>query len=159
MRNFANQFNQEEFTVPAFILHDTDWQDVSWGNDVAPRWENREIGVAVWVFQDDIDNREYPEGCRYSVVELIHIGRDDDEVGLQDEDIFTTDDEVKLHTFLELYVIKTQLNSAIHYTNTLDVAFPDLADELVTALAILDEKMQSLHYQEIPDCAPSGERM
>jgi hypothetical protein len=144
MRNFTNQFNAAEFTVPACITKNSDWQDVSWGNDVAPRWENREIGIAIWVFQNDVEQREYPEGKRYSVVELIHIGRDNAEVGLKDDDIFTTDDEEKLSKFIEYYNIQNHLNGTIHYTNILRTPFPELADELVTALAILDEKIASL---------------
>lgn len=147
MRNFTNQFDERNFTVPACITQNSDWQDVSWGNDAAPRWENREIGLAIWVFENDIDLREYPAGKRYSVVELILHG---EETELKDDDIFTTDDEIKLRQFVEFYVVKTQLNNAIYYTNNLHTAFPELADELVTALAILDEKMDSLSDPEIP---------
>jgi hypothetical protein len=156
MSNFTRSFNHEEFTVPNFILHDTSWEDVSYGNDAAPRWENTDRGLAVWVFQDDPEMREC--GCdsfRYVVVELIYIA--EGEVDLKDDDVFHTDDEDKLLMFIELYEVKVKLGMTITAVNQMSIPFPDLSDELVTAMALVDQEIAALSPVEMPSCSPAGE--
>ena len=45
--SYAKEFNHLEYNVPDFLLQNPVWEDVSWHNDVCPRWENYTLMLAV----------------------------------------------------------------------------------------------------------------
>lgn len=155
--SYAKEFNHENYNVPEFLLKDPAWVDCSWHNDVAPRWENSVIGLAVWVECINPELREIDNMGQYVVVELIYVS--EDENTMHDEDILQTEDAEKLQMFVELYPIKKQLEQTTDLINKLATPFPDLADEIATALALVNQEMQCIQGCEVPDCSPSGERM
>ena len=153
---YAKEFNHLEYQVPEFLLKDSDWEDVSWHNDVCPRWENKEIGLAVWVDCNEPECREYEDWKQYTVVRLIWLHHDD-EVGLADDTEFATENPKKLERWVQLYSAVQPLSDAIGILNKLEEPIEALMDELVAALAVIKEAQDSLIDQEIPDCSPAGE--
>lgn len=151
---YAKEFNHENYTIPAFITNNSDWQDVSWHNDVCPRWENGEIGLAVWVDADNLEMREFDDWKRLTIVRIV--AEDNGCFVLADDTDYTTDDDKDAERWIRLFQVKTAVEAAQYHMNQLEIPIEDLADELATVRAILEVQMQD---REIPDCSPSGERM
>jgi hypothetical protein len=146
---YAKEFNHLEYNVPEFL---TPWTDVSWHNDVCPRFENYTLMLAVWVDCNEPERREYEDWKQYSVCTVLTHGGDD--YYLADETLFATEDAEKLEAWLDMYVIKQHLEQAFLLSGKYGERF---ADELASLIAEATESMVELHDQEAPDCSPSGE--
>lgn len=138
--SYITQFGDCLYTIPEFLLNNN-WVDVSWGNDVCPRFENEELRLAVWVDADDQANREYDDWKKFNVVELIVNKHDGNTLG--ETPLFDTEDADALDKWLTLYEAKQSLEDSIAVMNTTD-GFHDIKDELVTTLARMNEAMSSL---------------
>lgn len=49
----SNEFNEEDYDVPAFLTEANGWKDNSWHNDVCPRWHNDKKRICLWIGQTD----------------------------------------------------------------------------------------------------------
>lgn len=97
--SYMTQFTVNEervLIVPEFLLR-LPWEDVSWGNDAMPRFESTSHMLAVWVDYDNVEDREYEDGNKFTVVRLLGTT---DERELGEETLLATDDDVALERFL-----------------------------------------------------------
>ena len=152
--SYAKEFDFENYNVPNCLIN-SDWEDVSWHNDVCPRWENYKLMIAVWVERMDCEQRELEDQKQYTVCEILSHGGDD--YYLADGTLFSTEYEDVLEQWLWLYYAKCQLEYASSAFCSMDEPIEELQDGIATLLAKTDEAMDSLHDQEIHDCSPSGE--
>ncbi len=127
---YANEFNFLDYQVPA-VLQSYKWKDVSWHNDISPRFENTELMLAVWVETTDPEKREYEDMKQYTVVKLIRINSE--ETTLADDNIFETEDMSELVEWLHKYELKELLEKAFTFAS-LDASTHDIADELAELL-------------------------
>lgn len=149
---YAKEFNHENYTIPEFISKNSDWKDVSWHNETSPRFENEEIGLAVWVDCDNPELREFDDWKRITIVRVV--AEDRGCLILADDIYYSTDDDKDAERWIRLFQVKTAVEAAQYHMNQLETPIEDLSDELATARAILEVQMSQC---EIPDCAPSGE--
>lgn len=105
---YSKEFDATKITVPKFLLLG-DWEDVSWHNEVCPRFNSERFGLAVWVDYDDPAERELNcidqpgEWKKYTVVQLL------DEGELSDDTLFSTEDTDLLEIWLTNYIIEKGL--------------------------------------------------
>ena len=156
--SYAKEFNHLFYNVPEFLLTDINWKDVSYRNDVCPRFENKELGLAVWIEANEPSAREYEEWAQYTVVAIKCML--DGATVLCDEDLFQTEVQRNLEEWLTLYETKMLLSEAFKVAGrTMTEDGHDIADELAMLIAMIQEAMDNIHNNETPDCAPSGEPM
>ena len=129
---YAKEFNAADYEVPSF-LQTAYWQDVSWHNDVSPRFENTELMLAVWVETTDPEKREYDDWKQYTVIKIIDTS---DGTVLEDESCFETDSIDELQEWLHKYSVKETLLDAFS-TASLHSCTHDIADELAELLTRL----------------------
>lgn len=140
---YAKEFNHLEYQVPEFLLKDSDWEDVSWHNDVCPRWENKKIGLAVWVDCNEPECREYEDWKQYTVVEIE--GQSDGTTVLKDDSLFSTEVQAHLEEWITLYETKMHIESAFTCAGkTMSEEGHDIADQLALLLAETQEVMNEL---------------
>lgn len=149
---YAKEFNHEQYTIPKFITSNSDWKDVSWHNDASPRFENKEIGLAVWVETDDPELREFDDWKRLTIVRVV--GQDDEILILADDYDYATDDDADAERWITLFQVRTQVEAAQYYLNQLKEPCEEIADGLADTLAWLNTYMKQ---NEAPDCSPAGE--
>lgn len=130
---YANEFNFLDYQIPA-VLQSYKWKDVSWHNDMSPRFENIELMLAVWVEATDPEKREYEDCKQYTVVKLIRINSE--ETTLADDNIFETEDAKELIEWLHKYELKELIDKAFAFAG-LDESTHDIADELAELLTRL----------------------
>lgn len=126
---YAKEFNAADYEVPSF-LQINGWQDVSWHNDISPRFENEKLMLAVWVETSDPAGREYDDWKQYTVVQIIDTS---DGTVLEDESCFETDSIAELQEWIHKYVLKEILLNAFS-TASLHSCTHDIADELAELL-------------------------
>ena len=129
---YAKEFNAADYVIPSF-LQTAYWHDVSWHNDIAPRFENYELLLAVWVETADQADREYADWKQYTVVKIRDISGG---TTLEDESSFETDNADELHEWLHKYAVKEDLLKAFA-TASLYSCTHDIADELAELLTHL----------------------
>ena len=139
---YAKEFNHLEYNIPEFLLKDKNWEDVSWHNDMCPRFEDKAHRVAIWVAEQEPECREYEDWKQYTVVELVLDS--DNELQLADDTLFTTEDAKKLERWLWLYAAKCNTEYASSALCSMDDPIEDLQDSVATLLAQLEESMASL---------------
>jgi hypothetical protein len=153
---YAKEFNHLEYNVPEFLLTGEGWEDVSWHNDVCPRFENRELGLAVWVDCNEPECREYEDWAQYTVVPITALL--DGSTVLADEHIFNTEVQGCLEEWLNLYETKSYLERAFSSAGKCyNEDGCNIADELALLIAETQEAMDEIRDQEVPDCSPAGE--
>ncbi len=128
--NYANEFNFLDYQIPA-VLQSYKWNDVSWHNDVSPRFENTELMLAVWVETTDPEKREYDDWKQYTVVRLIRLNSE--ETTLADDSVFETEDAKELIEWLHKYELKELVGKAFTFAG-LDRSTHEIADELAELL-------------------------
>ena len=138
---YAKEFNFEKYSVPA-ILHTADWEDVSWGNDICPRWENKDLHIAVWVDCINPEDREYEDWKQYTIVGLTV--RSDGTTVLDDDDLFATEDPLKLDIWIHLHASKLLLEAALDEVTEAEMSAPELHDSIAIALKKLEEMLRGL---------------
>lgn len=138
--SYTKEFS-DRISVPDYLLTPP-WQDVSWHNDVCPRFENEEIRLAIWVDYDDPADREFDDWRKFTVNELVL--RSNDLPVLEEETLFETDDSKKLLEWLELYSVKYFLERTIAAVNDLSKPYEALADELISAMQLITDHMEDL---------------
>ena len=129
---YIKEFNATDYEVPSF-LQINGWQDVSWHNDVCPRFENEKLMLAVWVETTDPCGREYEDWKQYTVVKIIDTS---DGTVLEDESCFETDSVEGLQEWIHKYSLKELLLDAFS-TASLHSCTHDIADELAELLTRL----------------------
>ena len=129
---YAKEFNAADYEVPSF-LQTAYWLDVSWHNDVCPRFENDELMLAVWVETTDPCGREYDDWKQYTVVKVIDTA---DGTILEDDSCFETDNVAELQEWLHKYAVKEVILKAFA-TASLHSWTHDIADELAELLTRL----------------------
>lgn len=139
---YAKEFNHEEYTIPEFLLKNSDWEDVSWHNDMCPRWENYKLMLAVWVNCADPALREFEDCKQYMVCQVLKQGTDD--YHLADGDLFSTDDINQLQEWLATYGGLQYAEKAVECLNLAITPFVDVQDELATVIAMLREELRLL---------------
>lgn len=142
---YAKEFNYLSYNVPEFLLTDPNWEDVSWHNDVCPRWENKELQLAVWVDHHEPECREYEDWKQYTVVGLIL--HENDCPTLADDTLFATECAKELLSWIQMYTIKQLIESAIDIGNAMEAQPEEIADGLVSTLEWLNVYM-------VPDGKP-----
>jgi hypothetical protein len=150
--SYAKEFSHLFYNVPEFLLTDAGWEDVSWHNDVCPRFENKELGLAVWVEANEPECREYEEWAQYTVVAIKCMI--DGATMLCDDELFKTEDSRELLNWIHMYEIKQHIEIAIEIANNMEEQPEEIADGLVSTLEWLHVYMKQ---NEVPDCSPSGE--
>jgi uncharacterized coiled-coil protein SlyX len=141
--SYIKYFGDEKYVVPQFVLDDIEWEDVSWHDDVAPRFENKRLRLAVWTDATDPQDREYPEDWkRLSAVELILHENDASDLG--NDTLFETEDSNSLQRWLCLYEAHMHVEDAITAINNSITPEDLIADELQGLLARLTEQMKNL---------------
>lgn len=112
-RTYRNQFTIDEnrpLTVPAWLHDSVEWEDVSWGNDVSPRFENTSLLVAVWVDYDNPNDREYEDYSKYTVQRLTIDERGERHLG--NGQLLETDDEAELLDFVRYLPVQQAMDRA-----------------------------------------------
>lgn len=108
---YAKEFDADRIFVPQFLFGRL-WEDVSWHNDVCPRFQCTAHMLAVWVDFDDPAERElncldgpYEENVwkKYNVVKLI---QDEDGYTQDSDTLFGTEDADELQKWLINYAIE-----------------------------------------------------
>ena len=61
------EFDHTKYTIPAFIAESPDWEDISWHNDVCPRFLNCELGLELFIAADKEIDRESDMEYRFSL--------------------------------------------------------------------------------------------
>lgn len=143
---YAKEFNHLEYNVPEFLLTDPAWEDVSWHNDVCPRWENATLSIAVWVDCNEPTCREYDDWKQYTVVGTLK--QSDGTTILADDTLFATENAKELLSWIQLYAIKQHIEAAIEIGNSMDEQPEEVADGLVSTLEWLNVYM-------VPDGEPT----
>ena len=153
---YAKEFNHLFYNVPEFLLSSAGWEDVSYRNDVCPRFENKELGIAVWVEANEPSAREYEEWAQYTVVAIKCLL--DGATVLCDDDLFQTEIQSNLEEWLNLYETKMSLELAFaSASRTMSEAGHSIADEVASLMAQVWETMDNICDNEVPACSPSGE--
>lgn len=132
----------DKITVPDF-LQCPPWEDVSWHNDVCPRFENYDLMLAVWVDYDTVEEREYEEWKKYTVVELVE--RLNDPPHVADEPLFATEDVETLELWLVLYETHKHLEGAVTALQNAIKPEVAVADELLSVLQMVKDRMDDLN--------------
>jgi len=140
--SYAKEFNHLEYNVPDFLLQNPVWEDVSWHNDVCPRWENYTLMLAVWVDCAEPECREYEDWKQYTVCEVLTHGGDD--YYLADETLFATEDVNILAAWLSLHETYVHLENAAAALNNVPVPDEIMSDELHSLLAMVKERLEDL---------------
>lgn len=138
--SYAKEFKAEEYTVPEFLLKDPAWEDVSWHNDMCPRWEHHGLGIAIWVDYTDASQREYEAGKQYMVCQLKKLGPD--EYILEDGELFSTEDANQLQEYVSTYGAILYAEKVVDSLNLAITPFIDVQDEMATVLAMLKEELR-----------------
>jgi hypothetical protein len=155
---YAKEFNRLFYNVPEFLMHSAGWEDVSYRNDVCPRFENKELGIAVWVEANEPSAREYEEWAQYTVVAIKCML--DDTTVLCDDELFQTEVIYHIEEWINMYETKMYLEIAFASASRLMTEEGhDIADELASLIAQTQEVMDNFHDYEVPSCSPSGEPM
>ena len=136
---YAKEFNHLEYNVPEFLLTDAGWEDVSWHNDVCPRWENRDLYIAVWVDCNELACREYEDWKQYTVAPIIV--QFDGSTLIGDETLFSTERADVLLSWIQMYEIKQYIELAIAIGNHMEEQPEEVADGLVSTLEWLNVYM------------------
>jgi hypothetical protein len=139
---YAREFNHMFYNVPEFLLQNIDWEDVSWHNDVCPRFEDKEHRLAIWVDNMEPELREYEDWKQYTVVELIL--QSDGTTQLADDIIFATEDAKKLERWLWLRCAKDALEGASSAFCSMDEPLEELQDSIATLIAQTEEAINAL---------------
>jgi len=139
---YAKQFDFIKFVVPAF-LQTIEWQDVSWGNDACPRFENEDLCIAVWVAEHEPEDREIDDMKEYTVCRLIL--HKNDCPTLEDDDLFSTDSINKLLEWIELEKSIQTIEHCITVFNNMTTPIEECQDSLVTCLTRLQEMQKELN--------------
>lgn len=142
---YTKEFGHLIYDIPEFLLEDKNWEDVSWHNDICPRFENKTRLLAIWVETINPELREYDDWKQYTVVKLIPYS--DGKLQLADDTLFTTEDAMKLECWLWLYTTKCNLEHASLALCRMDEPLEELQDNIATLLAQTDEAMASLEDQ------------
>ena len=113
-RTWHNQFTIDEdrpLSVPEYLLHQP-WEDVSWGNEVCPRFINPSLAISVWVDYDLQEDRElsHTDWRKFTVNSILDIEEDI----LADESMFSAEDPVELENFILAYA-KSVHSTAVLY--------------------------------------------
>lgn len=140
--SYVKEFNASRITVPSFLLG-PGWEDVSWHNDVCPRFENEELLLAVWVDYDDPDERKQDDWKKYTVCGFILHAND--APTLSEEDLFATEDADALETWLSLYAVNQHLDRAHDELCRLEKPDMALADELASLRQLVKEHMEDVN--------------
>lgn len=149
---YAKEFNHLFYNVPEVFTTNTAWEDVSWHNDICPRWENKELELAVWVDNMEPELREYDDWKQYTVF-AGHV-RGDGTFALHDDCIFATEDAKKLEAWLDMFQIKQHLEEAFKLAGPYGERF---ADELASLIAECTESMTELSNDDAQeDLCPGG---
>lgn len=138
---YAKEFNHEKYVVPA-VLVSAGWEDVSWGNDTCPRWENKELRIAVWVDCINPEDREFDDWKQYTVVGLKL--RSDGTTELDDDSLFETEDSTKLDLWIHLHAAKLLVEDTFAILNEAELPIPDVQDTTVSLLVRLEESLKGL---------------
>ena len=138
-RTWSNQFTINEdspLTVPSWLLREP-WTDVSWGNEVCPRFVNSDLELATWVDYDNPEDRElnsldgHGDWKKYTIIKLLSVEED----VLEDKELFSTNDEEELKTYLTKYTIELKCYTARESVQALlDLSLSDEAVELVRGM-------------------------
>ena len=128
---YAKEFNYEDYAVPAF-LNTGNWEDVSWHNDICPRWENKELGIAIWVDCIVPEAREFEDWKQYTVVGIKL--RQNDTPELDDDSLFETDDSIALEAWVNLHATKLCLEEALDLVEGQQSPIRDLSSAITIAL-------------------------
>lgn len=139
---YAKEFNFEKYTVPAF-LQTINWSDESWHNDMCPRFENKTLGVAVWVAEQEPEEREELDWAQYAVIGLRKDGT------LEDEVMFQTEDANKLELWISIYSLIQGTEAAFLEASSRSEPHEELCDELATAIALFKEKLTKLETMQL----------
>jgi hypothetical protein len=79
---------------------------------------------------------------------------------LCDEPIFSTEIQSNLLDWITLYETKLHLEQAFETSShCFSEIGQDIADELALLIAEVQEHMDSIQDNEVPDCSPAGEPM
>jgi len=153
---YAKEFNHLLYNVPEFLTYSAGWEDVSYRNDVCPRFENKELGLAVWVEANEPCLREYEEWAQYTVVAIKCML--DGATILCDDELYQTEVQHNLEEWLNLYETKMSLELAFaSASRTTTEEGHDIADEIALLIAQTQETMDNISDNEVPDCSPAGE--
>jgi hypothetical protein len=134
---YEKEFNAEAYNIPNFLLT---WDDCSWHNDACPRFENVELGIAVWVETIDPEGREYEDWKQYTIVGIVTIDNGE-RTELLDDTLFETDDPEKLKAWIAFYTLKDHLENAFAIAGQYSES---IADELAGLIAETQEAMDEL---------------
>jgi len=134
---YEKEFNSESYNVPEFLKQ---WEDCSWHNDVCPRFENIDLGIAVWVDTVDPAEREFDDWAQYTVVGIVSIDNGE-RTELLDYTLFATEDQKKLEHWIAFYTLKDNLEDAFAIAGQYSES---IADELAGLIAETQEAMDEL---------------
>ena len=134
---YEREFNAESYNVPEFLKQ---WEDCSWHNDTCPRFENINLGIAVWVDTVDPTGREYEDWAQYTVVGIKAIDNGE-RTELLDDVLFATEDQAKLERWIMLYTMKGYLEDAFIIAGQCNES---IADELAELIAKTNEELDSI---------------
>lgn len=148
--SYNTQFNGEEYNVPGFLFSNEDWDDVSWGNDIAPRWEAERLGIAIWVECIDPARREYEDWKQYTVCRIEKQSDGTFQLA-EDAPLFETEDAHKLEEWISYYEVHYYVEGAITALQNMESPNEDLCDELQTAYSVLNT---ILRFNEVPNNPP-----
>lgn len=135
---YAREFRADIYDVPEFLLKDSSWTDQSWHNDACPRFENKNLRLAIWVAEMEQGDREFDDWKQYLVVGLLPDGQ------LCDSCLFETDDKQALTRWISMYKVKVSLEAAVAVANEMEEPNEELQDALQTTLALYNECMDKL---------------
>jgi hypothetical protein len=148
---YAREFRSEEYAIPGFLFTNIDWEDVSWHNDVCPRWESERLRIAIWVDCIDPTQREYDDWKQYTVCSIVR--EDDGTFSLaEDEPLFATEDAVKLENWIAAYDAYWYIDGAIDAIQHSATPNEEICDELHTVYSMLTAY---LRLCEVPDTPPT----
>lgn len=134
---YEREFNSESYNVPEFLKS---WEDCSWHNDACPRFENVDLGIAVWVETIDPEGREFDDWKQYTVVGIAPLDNGE-RTELLDDTLFATDSVENLCTWIDLYIMVDRLDDAFAIAGKYNEG---IADELASLIAETKEEMAKL---------------
>lgn len=71
-RTLESEFDGSLYSNSLKRLLETDkhWEDTSWHNDTCPSFSNEFVGLRLWVEANDVEQREYDDMSKYSLVTI-----------------------------------------------------------------------------------------
>lgn len=161
-RTCWNQFNLETRPcyIPNFIL--TTFEDNSWGNETCPHFDNEELLLTIWVDFDSPTDREWEDGKKYTVVEILNWEERENATS----SVFETDNEEELKTFcrewqLHKIMKRAQFELAAVLEGLYQLPESDFRNYRISLVEnCIDDFTEACEMTDTadkPSCSPAGE--